>query len=295
MSDPAPIAINHTRQVAEAYSSSAEAYSRLWSPVIRPMAQPLLAALPLRGAERILDLGTGSGGLIPDIRSSAPQASITAVDLAEGMLRIAMAAATASRASLALMDAQHLAISPAAIDVAVMAFVLFHVPDPHQALGEVLRVLRTGGTIGIATWGADEWLPASAVWDEELQAQGAGPDPVSLGRQDKVMDTPERLRSTLEQAGFNVVISWARGFEHQWDATTFFALRSSHGVCRRRLDTLEAGQRSACLSRVRERLALLPPADFIFRPEAIFAIARKPENQLSLSLARSMLEAHGTT
>jgi SAM-dependent methyltransferase len=281
MSDPAPIPIDHTRQVAEAYSSSAGAYTLLWSPVIRPMAQPLLAALPLRDAERILDLGTGSGGLIPDIRASAPHASILGVDLAEGMLRIAMAAATVSSASLALMDAQHLAICPAAIDVAVMAFVLFHVPDPHRALGEVLRVLRPGGTIGVATWGSDPGFPASAVWDDELQVQGAGPDPVSLGRQDKLMDTPERLRGTLEEAGFSVMTFWARGFEYQWDPASFFALRSSHGVCSRRLDTLEVGQRSVCLSRVRERLALLASADFIFRPEAVFAIARKPQTQLS--------------
>jgi len=243
------------------------------------MAQALLAALPLREAERVLDVGTGSGGLIPDIRASTPEADIVGVDRAEGMLRIAQAAAAASSASLALMDAQQLGILSDSLDVAVVAFVLFHIPNPHRALGEVSRVLRPGGMLGIATWGPEPGFPAEAIWEEELQAQGAGPDPVSLGRQDKLMDSPERLRGMLEGVGIQVVRSWSQGFEHQWDAARFFALRSSHGACRRRLDTLEAAQRSACESRVRERLALLAPVDFIFRPEVVFAVARKPDSQ----------------
>src|SRR4051812_13092577 len=134
MPDPVPVPVDHAQQVAAAYSDSAEAYARLWSPVIRPMAQALLAALPLHDAEHVLDVGTGSGGLIPDIRAWAPEAAIVRVDRAEGMLRIAQAAAAASSTPLALMDAQQLGIRSDAIDVAVIAFVLFHVPNPHLAL-----------------------------------------------------------------------------------------------------------------------------------------------------------------
>src|SRR5438045_570001 len=99
LTERAHISEDHTRQVAEVaatYSASAEAYDRLWSPVIRPMAQPLLATLPLRAAKRILDVGTGSGGLIADIRANAPYAAIVGVDRSEGMLRVALTAAAAS-------------------------------------------------------------------------------------------------------------------------------------------------------------------------------------------------------
>src|SRR5205823_14961238 len=94
------------------------------------------------------------------------------------------------------------------------------------------------GTIGIATWGLEPAFPASAVWDEELQAQGAGPDPLSLVRQDDLMDTTEKIYDLLKGAGFERVRFWAGVFEHQWDAESFYALRSSQGAYRRRLDTL---------------------------------------------------------
>src|SRR5437016_236068 len=78
-----------TQRMAVLYSRLAQAYARLWSPVIRPMALPLLRALPLNDARHILDVGTGVGALIPDIRAASPKADIVGVDQAEGMLRLA--------------------------------------------------------------------------------------------------------------------------------------------------------------------------------------------------------------
>jgi ubiquinone/menaquinone biosynthesis C-methylase UbiE len=46
----------------------------------------------------------------------------------------------------------------------IMAFVLFHVPEPATALGEVRRVLKAGGNIGLTTWGYDRGAPALNIW-----------------------------------------------------------------------------------------------------------------------------------
>jgi SAM-dependent methyltransferase len=262
-----------TQRMAVLYSRLAQAYARLWSPVIRPMALPLLRALPLHSAQHVLDVGTGVGALIPDIRASAPSADIVGVDQAEGMLRLAQENGNRFNVSIALMDAQYLAIESGIVDVAIMAFVLFHISDPQRALIEVKRVLRPGGTIGTVTWGGTVSFPAEVVWDEELAAHGAVPDPASPIRYDDLMDTPDKIGTLLEGAGFEEVNAWKQSFEYQWKMDRFFALRMEYGAQRRRLDTLQPAVRAACLQRIRERLSGMSQHDYFFTPEIVFATA----------------------
>ena len=105
-----------TPQLAAEYSAIADPYSRLWSPVIRPMALPILEMLPLAKAREILDVGAGTGELFEDLTRRAPQAHIMGVDRSAGMLRVAQAR---GGALLAVMDAQRLAFADAVFDVAV--------------------------------------------------------------------------------------------------------------------------------------------------------------------------------
>jgi SAM-dependent methyltransferase len=264
-----------TLRMAKLYSALAEPYAQLWSPVIRPMALPLLHNLHLQSAERILDLGTGIGALLPDIRAAAPNSMIVGVDRSEGMLRLAEPLRSRFDISLALMDAQHMGFRSSSFDVTILAFMLFHVSQPPLALAEVARVLRPGAAIGTVTWGGSTAFPASDVWDEELDAHGANRDPVDTVRHDDTMDTPVKIRDLLEEAHFSKVRAWTSAFQHQWDLESFFALRLSYGVHRRRLDTLEPDVRSACLACIRERQTKMSAADFIFGPEVVFAVAER--------------------
>src|SRR5256885_2136773 len=65
-----------TPQLAAEYSALADPYSRLWSPVIRPMALPILEMLPLGQARDVLDVGAGTGELFEDLSSRARHPSI---------------------------------------------------------------------------------------------------------------------------------------------------------------------------------------------------------------------------
>ena len=48
-----------------AYDLGVDVYVALWSPVILPAAQAVVAPLAPGRAARILDVGTGSGALVP--------------------------------------------------------------------------------------------------------------------------------------------------------------------------------------------------------------------------------------
>ena len=252
------------------YSSAADGYAEFWSPVIRPPACRMLAALPWEGKDRILDVGTGTGALLPELRSFAPAATIVGVDLAPGMLRLAQQ----TRARLAMMDAAELGLRAAAFDGAVMAFVLFHLPSPQAGLREVRRVLRPGGSLGVTTW-AEEIMPAvSQLWDEELAAAGARDPSPQPPRHHELMDTTEKLSGLLTDAGFVVARAWIERIEHRWDAARFTGMRTRFGETKRKLDSLDPERRRVALDRIGARMSRAHSGDLLYRGAVVCAVAR---------------------
>ena len=257
--------------LAAEYSDKADAYLRYWSPVIAPMALPLLDRLPLREARQVLDLGAGTGAHLEPIATRAPAARILGVDPAIGMLRIAQRRTTHR---VAAMDAQSLAIQSRTIDVATLIFMLFHVPDPITALREVRRTLRAGGVVGVVTWGRDEGMPGLAIWREELNAIGAAPDPRDpIVMQQERMDAPDKLSALLRHAGFGLVQTWTHAFEHRWTIDAVVDAQLGCGMAARRIGHLSRSDASKCEARVRQRLARLDPDILTYRPEILFATA----------------------
>jgi SAM-dependent methyltransferase len=170
-------------------------------------------------------------------------------------------------------DAARLPFATATFDVAVLAFMLFHVPEPGAGLCEVRRVLRPAGTIGVATWGVEDPVPAQQIWSEELDRHGAAPDGPLISRHD-LMDTPDKLRSLLDAAGFRdirfEVVSWS----HRPTVDEFVARHSVLGVSGRRLSGLDEEARAHFLRSARSRLATLAPEDFVQRNDVNLAAAR---------------------
>jgi ubiquinone/menaquinone biosynthesis C-methylase UbiE len=245
------------------------AYDALWSPVIQPMAEPLLEALPLASAGRVLDLGTGSGGLLPRIRQLAPSASLIGVDRSLGMLRLA---AKKHPGPLAVMDAQALGLPDRAFDIVILAFTLFHLPEPQRVAAEVHRMLRSGGLVAIATWGPEKPPAAHAIWDEELKSAGAVVQTLSATDQKARFDSPAKLSTFLEEAGFVSERTWGENFEYQWSPAGHFDYHVRSNA-RWRLESLNEAARAACLRRIRKRLRALGRGDYLYAPVVVFGIA----------------------
>ena len=263
-----------TATLAAEYSGLAAAYARYWGPVLHPLSRALLGSLPLAQASRVLDLGCGTGDLLPDLRAAATQALIAGVDRSEGMLRLMPRGAASC---LAVMDARQLALRERIFDVAIIAFVLQHVADPPAGLREMRRILKPGGTAAVAVWGVASAVPGEKVWTEELDACGAGPEPrdPSVRRHD-MMDTPEKLAALLEGAGFDGVRVWSERFARSWTLPDLLELHVHCGQPARRLAALNDAQRAAVRARVEARLATSTDEERTYRPDVVFGVGRAP-------------------
>lgn len=261
-----PTSLTSAERMASYYTATATAYRDLWAPLLRPAGRRLLEELPLREARQVVDIGTGVGTLLPHLRKAAPRAVIIGVDPAVGMLALAP-----RDFPLVVADATNLPLIAGGCDVAVLAFMLFHVPDPVAALREVRRVLTADGTIGLTTWGPAPSFPAEDIWNEELDAHGAPPDPAQSTR--ALMDTPEKVTGLLGSAGFRTLSSHLEPWRQLMTPDQVVALRASLGAPGRRLAALDPEIRDICVSRARERLLGLDEDALTDRDDVIYATA----------------------
>lgn len=177
------------------YDALAARYDRRWARYTREsleLFRPLLAG---REAGRVLDLGCGTGALLPLLGEwDAGVRRYTGVDLSPEMLRVA-AGKAAFPAGFAAASADALPFREAAFDTVISASSLHFWARPEAALGEVRRVLRPGGRLLLVDWSRDP--AAMRLLELWLRLRSAG-------RSHHRVLTVAEARALLGGAGFRV-------------------------------------------------------------------------------------------
>ena len=118
---------------------------------VRERLDHLILEFGVRPGERVLDVGTGPGILLPYLRRRIGKSGrICAFDLSFGMIRKAYAKPRAPRDVLARADVHAIPFKGNGFD-RVICFAAFpHFGNPERAMREMGRVPRTGGMLIIA-------------------------------------------------------------------------------------------------------------------------------------------------
>lgn len=166
-----------------------EDYVGRWSRWVGVM---FLGWLSLPTGLRWVGVGCGTGALTETILEFADPVSVTATESSEGFLNLARGRVHDDRAVFKSGDATYLPLTNAEADVLVAGLVLNFVPDKLDALQEMCRVLKPGGTIACYVWdyagemqlmryfwdAVTELFPDGADYDEGNQFPICNPEPL---------------------------------------------------------------------------------------------------------------------
>ena len=153
----------------------------------------LVPTFPLKRGQRVLDVGTGTGILIPFLLEAVGSTGhVTAIDFAEKMVEACKAKyANLPNVNIAVQQVENLDFPPETFD-AVTCFGLFpHLENKQKALSQMNRVLKPGGKLIIA----------HALSSNELRAHHRN---AAVVAHDALPDEAE-MKQLLEQTGFTEV------------------------------------------------------------------------------------------
>ncbi|HEX7505743.1 MAG TPA: class I SAM-dependent methyltransferase [Polyangia bacterium] len=104
-----------------------------------------LDLLPNKGASRVLEVGVGSGILVPTLSSHFARYTGTDLVLANGLERLVAPSCQARFLQADLL--QESSLPEASFDIVVCLSVLEHIPDAEAAASALARTLVKGGTL----------------------------------------------------------------------------------------------------------------------------------------------------
>ena len=143
----------------------------------------ILEHVPVAPDAIVLDVAAGTGHMA---RGYAPHArQVVAIDLTPEMLSVGKAQVDASDIPNVLFergDAASLPYLDGSFDLVVSRFAVHHFDHPGEQLGEMVRVCRSGGRVGLIDLVVADGQPADVLNEVERRRDPSHTEALSLGR-----------------------------------------------------------------------------------------------------------------
>jgi ubiquinone/menaquinone biosynthesis C-methylase UbiE len=127
-------------------------YALMAEEVMAPLGPVLVAATGIGPGDRVLDVAAGSGNI--SIPAAKTGANVVSSDLTPELLARSRTRAAAHGVKLQWRkaNAESLPFGDGEFDTVVSAIGVMFAPHHQRAADEVVRVCRSGGTIGVISW-----------------------------------------------------------------------------------------------------------------------------------------------
>lgn len=190
-------------------SSDADDYELQMGRWSRRLARYFIDFARIDCADRVLDVGCGTGHLSFCLSANEAIGAVHGIDLCPAYVAHAMRHVQDARLTFQVADACDLPFPDAAFDHAASLLVLQFIPRPERAVREMRRVTRPGGTVAAATWDTGGGLITyRMVFDTAalLDADGAAIRAKAYGRP---LRRPGELSQAWRDAGLMDVVESA--------------------------------------------------------------------------------------
>jgi ubiquinone/menaquinone biosynthesis C-methylase UbiE len=156
--NPPPAAINLKELKARQQSAWSSGDYAVVGTTLQIVGEELCEALDLRADQKVLDVAAGNGNAT--LAAARRWCEVVSTDYVASLLERGRMRAAAEGLSVEFReaDAEALPFGDASFDVVVSTFGVMFTPNQEQAAGELLRVCKAGGKIGLANWTPDGFI-----------------------------------------------------------------------------------------------------------------------------------------
>jgi ubiquinone/menaquinone biosynthesis C-methylase UbiE len=173
------------------------------------VGEELCEALDVRSGQKVLDVAAGNGNA--SLAAARRWCSVVATDYVPALLERARERADAERLDIEFReaDAEALPFANGSFDVVVSTFGVMFTPDQDRAAGELIRVCRHGGKIGLANWTPEGFIgQVFKTIGKHVSPPAGAKSPALWGTRARIAELFEPHAASIKSAQRNFVFRY---------------------------------------------------------------------------------------